>query len=116
MYLFKKKNKSADKNVKTKTEKTASKGVKAQTGKAVSKSTKAQAGKTAARSAKTQPVEKSAQNSGQAQDASDRVLNKLMAIEKETRLKQVRDNVDQLEDEKIAEHLELLLKIMRSEN
>ena len=49
------------------------------------------------------------------EDASDRVLAKLAAIEKETRLKQVRDNVDQLDDEKIAEHLESLLKSLRNE-
>lgn len=53
--------------------------------------------------------------SARKEDASDRVLAKLAAIEKETRLKQVRDNVDQLDDEKIAEHLESLLKSLRNE-
>lgn len=87
---------------------------KTQTGKSGAKSTNSQAGKTAAKSVKTQNVKKPAPTGGQPQDQSDKVLAKLMAIEKETRLKQVRDNVEQLEDEKIAEHLELLLKIMRS--
>ncbi len=96
--MFKKKsNKST---VKPQTEKPASKAAKAQTGKPASKTGATQA----------KPGKKTAQ----AQDQSDKVLNKLMAIEKETRLKQVRDNVDHLEDEKIAEHIELLLKIMRS--
>ena len=48
------------------------------------------------------------------QDMSDKVLAKLMEIEKEARLEQARDSVDGLEDEKIAEHIELLLKIMQS--
>lgn len=95
--MFKKKsNKSEEKNVK----------------KPASKTGKTQAGKPAPKSGKTQA--KPAKKTAQPQDQSDKVLNKLMAIEKETRLKQVRDNVDHLEDEKIAEHIELLLKIMRS--
>ena len=48
------------------------------------------------------------------QDMSDKVRAKLMEIEKEARLEQSRDSVDGLEDEKIAEHIELLLKIMQS--
>ncbi len=71
--------------------------------------------KPAANGAKTQAVKKPAANSAKKEDASDRVLAKLMAIEKETRLKQVRDNVEQLEDEKIAEHLESLLKSLRGD-
>ena len=104
--MFKKKNNKS--TVKPQTEKPASKAAKAQAGKPASKAAKAQTGKPGATQAK--PGKKTAQ----AQDQSDKVLNKLMAIEKETRLKQVRDNVDHLEDEKIAEHIELLLKIMRS--
>ena len=45
---------------------------------------------------------------------SDKVLAKLMEIEKEARLEQARDSVDGLEDEKIAEHIDLLLTIMQS--
>ena len=71
--------------------------------------------KPAANGAKTQPVKKPAATGEKKEDASDRVLAKLMAIEKETRLKQVRDNVEQLEDEKIAEHLESLLKSLRGD-
>lgn len=78
------------------------------------KSAKSQTGKTAAKSVKTQSVKKPAGAGAQTQNQSDKVLAKLKAIEKDTRLKEVRDNVDQLEDEKIAEHIELLLKIMRS--
>lgn len=101
--MFKKKSKTADKIGKT------------QTGKTDVKSKKTQTGKTTVKSGKTQTVKKPVKKGGQEQEQSDKVLAKLMAIEKETRLKQVRDNVDRLEDEKIAEHLELLLKIMRSE-
>ncbi len=108
--MFKKKsNKST---VKPQTEKPASKAAKAQAGKPASKAAKAQTGKPASKTGATQA--KPGKKTAQAQDQSDKVLNKLMAIEKETRLKQVRDNVDHLEDEKIAEHIELLLKIMRS--
>ncbi len=42
------------------------------------------------------------------------ILAKLMAIEKEARLEQARDRVDQLEDENIAANIEQLLKILRS--
>lgn len=87
------------------------------------------ADKSADKKRKTQAVKKSAADSARKkdasagkegasarkEDASDRVLAKLAAIEKETRLKQVRDNVDQLDDEKIAEHLESLLKSLRNE-
>ncbi len=108
--MFKKKsNKST---VKPQTEKPASKAAKAQAGKPASKAAKAQTGKPVSKTGATQA--KPGKKTAQAQDQSDKVLNKLMAIEKETRLKQVRDNVDHLEDEKIAEHIELLLKIMRS--
>ena len=80
------------------------------------------ADKSADKKRKTQAVKKPAADSARKkdasagkEDASDRVLAKLAAIEKETRLKQVRDNVDQLDDEKIAEHLESLLKSLRNE-
>ena len=113
--MFKKKNKSVDKNEKTQAGKTTVKSKKAQTGKTTVKGAKTQTGKASVNRVKTQTVKKPAQGNEKTQDQSDKVLAKLMAIEKETRLKQVRDNVDQLEDEKIAEHIELLLKIMRSE-
>lgn len=48
------------------------------------------------------------------QDMSDKVLAKLMEIEREARLEKARDSVDGLEDEKIAGQIELLLKIMQS--
>ena len=48
------------------------------------------------------------------QDMSDKVLTKLMEIEREARLEKARDSVDGLEDEKIAGQIELLLKIMQS--
>ncbi|MCI9382227.1 MAG: hypothetical protein HFG88_14680 [Dorea sp.] len=80
------------------------------------------ADKSADKKRKIQAVKKPAADSARKkdasagkEDASDRVLAKLAAIEKETRLKQVRDNVDQLDDEKIAEHLESLLKSLRNE-
>lgn len=62
--------------------------------------------------AKTQSAKKPAAANVKEQDASERVLAKLEAIERETRLKQVKDNVDRLEDEKIAGHIEDLLKSM----
>lgn len=93
--------KPAAKSGKVQTSKTAAKSKKAQSGKAVSKAGKAQAGKTA-------------DQSGKPQDRSDVILAKLMAIEKEARLEQARDRVDQLEDENIAENLEQLLKFLRS--
>ena len=113
--MFGKKNKTVDKNVKGQAGKTVTKSVKTQTGKTAAKSVKTQTGKTTAKNGKAQTMKKPAEKGGQAQDQSDKVLAKLKKKKKETRLKQVRDNVDQLEDEKIAEHLELLLKIMRSE-
>ena len=80
------------------------------------------ADKSADKKRKIQAVKKPAADSARKkdasagkEDASDRVLAKLAAIEKETRLKQVIDNVDQLDDEKIAEHLESLLKSLRNE-
>ena len=84
------------------TKKPAVKTVKTAKTTKTTKTVKPQAGSAKAKSEKTQ-------------DKSDQILNKLMAIEKEARLEQARDNVDNLEDEKIAENLELLLKIMRSE-
>ena len=108
--MFKKKNNKS--TVKPQTEKPASKAAKAQAGKPASKAAKAQTGKPVSKTGATQA--KPGKKTAQAQDQSDKVLNKLMAIEKETRLKQVRDNVDHLEDEKIAEHIELLLKIILS--
>ena len=75
------------------------------------------ADKSADKKRKIQAVKKPAADSARKkdasagkEDASDRVLAKLAAIEK-----QVRDNVDQLDDEKIAEHLESLLKSLRNE-
>lgn len=102
--FWKKSNKPAAKSVNAGSDKSAEKSKKAQTVK-----------KTAANGGKTQAVKKPAAGSAKKEDASDRVLAKLMAIEKETRLKQVRDNVDQLDDEKIAEHLESLLKSLRND-
>ena len=100
--LFKKKN--------TK-EKTENKSTKAQPGKTAVKSTKKPAVKTVktAKTTKTTKTVKPQAGSAKAksektQDKSDQILNKLMAIEKEARLEQARDNVDNLEDEKIAEN------------
>lgn len=93
--------KPAAKSGKVQTSKTAAKSRKTQSGKAVSKAGKAQAGKPA-------------DQSGKPQDRSDVILAKLMAIEKETRLKEARDQVDQLDDENIAANIEQLLKIIRS--
>lgn len=89
---------------KKKDTKTGSQGSKTRTkkpGKAAAKGGKTQAGKTTVQSGKTQ-------------DRSDVILAKLMAIEKETRLEQARDRVDQLEDENIALNIEQLLKIIGS--
>lgn len=105
-----------DKNGKAQADKTAAKSANAGPGKSAAKSKKAQTVKKgAANGAKKQAVKKPAADNVKKEDASDRVLAKLMAIEKETRLKQVRDNVDQLDDEKIAEHLESLLKSLRND-
>ena len=69
--------------------------------------------KTVKQGAKAQ-AGKPADQSGKPQDRSDVILAKLMAIEKEARLEQARDRVDQLEDENIAANLEQLLKLLRS--
>lgn len=90
--------KSAVKSGKVQASKSTTKNGKTKTGKAVAHGGKAQAGKTAAQS-------------GNTQDRSDVILAKLMAIEKETRLKEAKDRVDRLEDENIAENIEQLLKI-----
>lgn len=81
--------------------------------KTTTKKGKTQSGKAAAKGAEAQ-AEKPAAQSGNTQDRSDAILAKLMAIEKETRLKEARDRVDQLEDENIAENIEQLLKILKS--
>ena len=100
--MFKKKDtKTVKQGAKAQAGKPAAKSGKVQTRKAVSKAGKAQAGKTA-------------DQNGKPQDRSDVILAKLMAIEKEARLEQARDRVDQLEDENIAENLEQLLKLLRS--
>lgn len=89
-------------------------------GKKVSRSTEGKgkaAGQPAVKKGKTQAAQSGKQPAARSktvQDKSDRVLAKLMEIEKEARLEQARDSVDGLEDEKIAEHIELLLKIMKS--
>ncbi len=67
------------------------------------------------RQRKKVPTGKPVAQSEKTQDGSDTVLSKLMAIEKEMRLEQARDRVDQLEDENIAANIEQLLKILRSE-
>ena len=97
-----------DKNVK---EKKVTKTTVKSTRKPAAETVKKQTGNTAAKSGKNGNSGKG----GKTPDKSDQILSKLMAIEKEARLEQARDQVDRLEDEKIAENLELLLKIMRSE-
>lgn len=101
--MFKKKDKKAVKQ-----------SAKAQTRKPAVKSGKVQTSKTTTKNGKT-PTGKAVAGGGETQDRSDAVLAKLMAIEKETRLKQARDRVDQLEDDKIAVNIEQLLQIFRSE-
>ena len=91
----------------------AVKGSKPKTGQPAAKVGKPKAGQSAVKGSKPktgQPADKQKTQ----QDMSDKVLAKLMEIEKEARLEQARDSVDGLEDEKIAEHIELLLKIMQS--
>ncbi len=85
----------------------------AKTKKSAVKNGKVQTSKTTAKKGKTQS-EKAVDKDGKTQDRSDAILAKLMAIEKETRLEQARDRVDQLEDEKIAASIEELLKIIGS--
>ena len=112
--LFKKKDvkgKSVkEKNVKEKNvkQKKAAKTTMKSTKKPAAKTVKKQTGNTAVKSGNSG-------KDGKTPDKSDQILSKLMAIERETRLEQKRDQVDRLEDEAIAENLELLLKIMRSE-
>lgn len=105
--------KAADKKGKTQTGKPAAKKVNAGAGKSSVKDKKVQTvKKPPTNSAKTQSAKKPAAENVKKQDTSERVLAKLEAIERETRLKQVKDNVDRLEDEKIAGHIEDLLKSM----
>lgn len=112
--MFRKKDtKTVSQSAKAQTRKSAAKSGKVQTSKTTAKNGKAQPGKVTAKSGKAQ-AGKPAVQSGKAQDRSDVILAKLMAIEKEARLEQARDRVDQLEDEKIAANIEQLLKIIRS--
>jgi len=105
-----------DKNVKDKNvkEKKVTKTTVKSTRKPAAKTVKKQTGNTATKSGKNGNSGNNGKG-GKTPDKSDQILSKLMAIEKEARLEQARDQVDRLEDEKIAENLELLLKIMRSE-
>ena len=98
---------------KKKAAKTESKSAKAQTKKPAVKSGKVQTSKAKTKNGKAQPGKPAAQ-SEKKQDKSDMILAKLMAIEKEARLEQARDRVDQLEDVNIAANIEQLLKILRS--
>lgn len=112
--MFKKKDtKNVKQSAKAQTKRPAVKSGKVQTGKTATKNGKAQPGKAAAKDGKAgkQPAQK-----GKPEDRSDAVLAKLMAIEKEMRLEQAKDRVDQLEDEKIAANIEQLLKIIGSGN
>ena len=67
-----------------------------------------------AQTTKKQTVRTSADENAKLQEKREKVYAKLVEIEKEAGLEQARDSVGKLEDEKIAEHIELLLKIMRS--
>lgn len=79
-----------------------------------------------AQTVKKQTVKKQAVKSGSTQasgtpaaearlqEKREKVASRLMEMEKEAGLEQARDSVGQLEDEKIAEHIELLLKILKS--
>lgn len=112
--MFKKKDKKpVSQSAKAQTRKPAVKSGKVQTSKTTTKNGKTQPGKAVTRGGKAQAGKTAAQN-GKTQDRSDVILAKLMAIEKEARLEQARDRVDQLEDEKIAANIEQLLKIIRS--
>lgn len=86
---------------------------KPKTGQPAAKVGKPKAGQSAVKGSKPKTGQPAVKQKTQ-QDMSDKVLAKLMEIEKEARLEQARDSVDGLEDEKIAEHIELLLKIMQS--
>ncbi|MCI9440444.1 MAG: hypothetical protein HFH15_04280 [Ruminococcus sp.] len=112
--MFKKKDKKTEsQSAKVQTKKSAAKSGKVQKSKTTAKKGKTQSGNAAAKGGKAQ-AGKTAAQSGNTPDRSDVVLAKLMAIEKEARLEQARDRVDQLEDENIAANLEQLLKILRS--
>lgn len=63
---------------------------------------------------KKETVRTPADENAKLQEKREKVYAKLVEIEKEAGLEQARDSVGKLEDEKIAEHIELLLKIMRS--
>lgn len=93
--------------------KTVRQGAKAQAKKPAAKSRKAQTDKATVKNGKAQSGE-AVTKEEKGQDRSDAILAKLMAIEKEARLEQARDRVDQLEDENIAANIEQLLKILRS--
>lgn len=100
--MFGKKNKkTVRQKAKAQTKKTAVKSGKVQTHKTITKNETAQPGKGVTKDEK-------------AQDRSDAVLAKLLEIEKEARLEQARDRVDQLEDDEIAVSIEELLKIIMS--
>ena len=112
--MFKKKDtKTVSQSTKAQTKKTTAKSGKVQTSKTAEKNGKKQSGKAGTKGEKVQAGKPAAQ-SGKTQDKSDVILAKLMAIEKEARLEQARDRVDQLEDDKIAVNIEQLLKIIGS--
>lgn len=111
--MFKKKDtKAVRQSTKASAKKPTVKKAKGQTGKITAKNGKTQPGKAMAKGGKA-PSGKPVAQGEKTQDKSDAVLAKLMAIEKEMRLEQARDRVDQLEDENIAENIEQLLKILR---
>ncbi|MEY8412551.1 hypothetical protein AALB51_15135 [Lachnospiraceae bacterium 62-26] len=101
------------KDGKPKTSQPAVKGSKPKAGQSAVKGSKPKAGQSAVKGSKPKTGQPAVKQKTQ-QEMSDKVLAKLMEIEKEARLEQARDSVDGLEDEKIAEHIELLLKIMQS--
>lgn len=110
--LFKKKDtKAVRQGTKAQAKKTAVKSGKVQTSKSTTKNGKTKTGKAVVNGGKAQ-AGKTPSQSGNTQDRSDVILAKLMAIEKETRLKEAKDRVDRLEDENIAENIEQLLKIL----
>lgn len=112
--MFKKKDtKAVSQSTKEQARKSAVKGGKVQKSKTTAKNGKTRSGKAVAKGGKAQEGKPAAQ-SGKTQDRSDVILAKLMAIEKEARLEQARDRVDQLEDENIAANIEQLLKLIRS--
>ena len=109
----KKRNKDEVKSGKPKTGQPSAKDGKPKTSQPAVKGSKPKAGQSAVKGSKPKTGQPAVKQKTQ-QDMSDKVLAKLMEIEKEARLEQARDSVDGLEDEKIAEHIELLLKIMQS--